>query len=124
MPKNDSVRANLRLPSDVVRRVDEFASRSCISRTQAVTELLHLGLDGELAGLESCLQIQAQLHRELQSLRGLVVAVMDSSDTACALTLMQMVGSGVIPSAEAANRYRSARQQAMQQIRQLKKADV
>ena len=111
MPQSDATtRVTLRLPVELVKRVDEFASRAYCSRTAAVAELLGLGLDGSLAGLESAMAMQSKLKRELESLRVLVATVMRSADTSTGMQVLlsrrrqEIKGGG-----EASDLFRQAR---------------
>lgn len=120
--KNNAVRMTLRLPSGVTKRLDEWAARNSVSRTQAVAELCQLGLDGELAGLESQLALQQQLKRELQGLRGLIVAAIDSADTACLIGLIGQVRAELLEQADVVSDFRKIRER-LPLLKQAKKND-
>jgi len=120
MPASDVQRLTIRLPADLVRRVDAFSASCSVSRTKAIEKLLALGLDADTAGVETALQIQAQLKRELNSLRGLVVAAVDGADTLAMLHLMQLIRDGDIEQGEALSTFFKARQQ-IGKLKQVKK---
>lgn len=111
MPTSDEKRLTIRLSSSLVRRVDAFAASCSVSRTKAVEELLSLGLDADTAGVETALQVQSQVKRELNSLRGLVAAAVDAADTSCMLSLFQMIHDKDIKSDEALSTFAKARGQ-------------
>jgi len=125
MPSSDTSkqRVNLRLDQKLVNRVDNFASQNSTSRSKAIDELLNLGLDGELAGVESILSIQSKLTRDLQSLRGLVAASIDASDTASALSLIHQIQAGVTTPDQLSAVFQKSRKLAKTKIKQLKKED-
>jgi len=114
-------RVNLRLDSKLVDRIDNFAVQNSISRTKAFEELVQLGLDSELAGVESILSIQNKLTRDLQSIRGLVAAAIDASDTACALNLVLQIRSGELEPDQVSDLFQKARKIAKSKIKQMKK---
>jgi len=114
-------RVNLRLDQKLVNRVDSFSSQNSISRTKAIDELIQLGLDSELAGIESSLAIQQKLSRDLQSLRGLVAAAIDAADTSSALSLVLQLQSGQLKPEQVSDIFSKARKIAKTKIKQLKK---
>lgn len=120
MQENGEVRFTARIPPDLVRRVESFASSTSISRNQALVELVRLGLDADTAGIETSLQIQAQIKRELQSLRGLVVAAIDSGDAATAAVLSHQVRAGLIEGDQISSNFISIRG-ILPKLKQLKK---
>jgi len=114
-------RVNLRLDPKLVLRVDNFASQNSISRTKAIEEILRIGLDSDLAGVESILSIQSKLSRDLQSMRGLIAASIDASDTSSALSLIHQVGAQIATPDQLSSVFQKARKLAKTQIKQLKK---
>jgi len=114
-------RVNIRLPNNLVNRVDNFALQNSISRTKAIDEILNQGLDSELAGVESILSIQAKLSRDLQSIRGLIAASIDASDTNSALSLVHLIQSKCIAPDQLSDTFSKARNLAKTKIKQLKK---
>lgn len=109
MPKNDVTRKTLRLPRSTAAALEEFARRNSLSTTAAADHLIRQGLDAELAGVENLVAVEQKLMASIGSLRGLVVAALDSADTACALQLQSMVKGGQASSGEVSGLYQSAR---------------
>lgn len=120
MPGSSEVRFTARIPAEVVRRIEAFASTTGISRNTALVEVVRLGLDADTAGVETALQVQAQVKRQLQSLRGLVVACVDAADMAVAASLAHQVNAGVIKPDQIRGQYASIRK-ALPVFKQMKK---
>jgi len=123
MPSSDTSkkRVNLRLDHKLVNRVDNFAMQNSISRSKAIDELLSLGLDGEIAGVESILSIQSKLARDLQSMRGLIAASIDAADTSSALSLVLQIQSGNLNPDQVSDIFLKSRKIAKTKIKKMKK---
>lgn len=90
-----TTRCNLHISSSIVLRVDNYSSVNGLSRSQSVAELLSLGLDADSAGIESMAQSSQQIRKDIQSLRSLVVASIDSGDVAAVVGLRVLAGQEI-----------------------------
>ena len=107
---NETKRANMYLPVKLLARVDGWARDNGTSRTAAIETLLMLGLDSDSAGLETALAMHARTKKELQSLRGLIVASIDAADTGVAMQVLLAGQRDEIKHGEAKELYRQARE--------------
>lgn len=118
--KDDAKRLTLRLPSGTVRRIEEFSARNGISNTRAVDMLVGLGLDAELAGVEGLMTLEQKIVSEMRSMRGLIVAGIDSADAATAAVLAHQVAAGLLESDGMSSQFVSIRR-AVPKLKALKR---
>jgi|GEM_PF-7056535 len=123
MPTSDTnkKRVGLRLDLKLVARIENFRKRNSISFQKAAEELLDLGLDAEMSGVESVLNVQQKLSRDLHSIRGLIAAAIDAADTSSALSLIHQIQAGVTTPDQLSAVFKKSRKLAKTQIKQLKK---
>lgn len=118
--EKDAKRLTLRLAPGTVRRIEEFAGRSGVSVSRCVDMLCNSGLDAEVAGIENLLSMEQKIVTEMRSLRGLVVAAIDSGDAAVAAVLAHQVAAELLEPDGISHQYITIRR-ALPKFKALKK---
>lgn len=122
MQNDGTKRCNLNLQKKTIRGVDAFASTYSLSRTRAIEELLKLGMDAEISGIDSTLAMQSKIKHELDRLCGLVATTRLCADAAASISILIGFKNGDLKTpADAHELYIAARKFASNELQKMKK---
>jgi len=114
---------NIRMTDDLSKKIDKFAKDNSIKRSDAVEELVQLGLDADLCGVESSVAQSKKISRSLDMISALIRESIRSTDTSCALTFYAQIERGLVSIDQFKKMYPKAQNLADGEIQKLKKED-
>lgn len=112
---------NIRMTDDLSKKIDKFAKDNSIKRSDAVEELVQLGLDADLCGVESSITQSKKIARSLDMISSLIRKSIQSADTASALTFYAQIERGLVSIDQFQKMYPKAQKLAEEEIQKLKK---
>jgi len=112
---------NIRMTDGINKKINKFAKDNTISRSDAVEELIQLGLDADLCGVESSITQSKKIARSLDMISSLIRQSIQSTDTACALTFYAQIQRGLVTIDQFTTIFPLAQKLADEQIVKMKK---
>ena len=112
---------NIRMTDALHKKIKKFAKDNSTNISGAVDELIQLGLDANLCGVESSISQSKKISRSLDMISSLLRESIKSSDTACALTFYSQIQRGLVTVDQFSKIFPLAQKLADKEIAKLKK---
>jgi len=113
---------NINMTDGLLKMIDKFKKdNALVSRSDAVEQLIILGLDADTCGIESSIIQSKRLTKAIDNVASLVRESIRSADTASALSFYAQIERGIVSIEQFTEIYPKAKKLAIGEIAKLKK---